>query len=588
MYERDEDEDRDAFSKVDEISALIDGLVKGTVDVADVEKYTKKAFETEGARKLQQQQEEADRKALENAKLLKGEAGKGRGINYKWFCLKCFWEFRVNLPENKCNKCGRELMTSEARNEQLMAKTNILIEEKNKRIERRNQFNVYKKQKMLDMKVAGGTDYSEWDSWEPDSDDSDLEPIIPQVDVYCFGLNADVRLCMVLLKSQGPEFKAMERDIEMRAAKRQERAKKADQLKKQGNTFFDAGDLDNALCKYTEAIETLRDDKAIYTNRALVLFKLKKYKKCILDCTSVLDMWEYLEEKRPFVGNEPVFKSYTRRAMAQRELRNYAEAKADLDQALLIMPGNAQCKKLLAQNALDMAEKNREAEVRAKALAIEEARKREQEKLAQHSVTAPNGHTSDSTAPFAPTQVEETKHKTKSFAAPSVAPTAGIFASTKTQTCESSRIVCIARGEIGVPADDATGTALADLKTQVRRCRRWRRVLSLSISNCYPPISYFEVLALEDCVAAARIATATATRGDSAAASTPTPVPAPTIVSDPAYPVPDADERPVDKEGMLCCAAVLFSTHCIDEGQNPSFRPLPSDPPSSGEAESPY
>ena len=36
---------------------------------------------------------------------LLGYKGKGIGINFKWFCIQCYLEFKVDLPQNKCWQC---------------------------------------------------------------------------------------------------------------------------------------------------------------------------------------------------------------------------------------------------------------------------------------------------------------------------------------------------------------------------------------------------------------------------------------------------------------------------------------------------
>ena len=39
-----------------------------------------------------------------------------------------------------------------------------------------------------------------------------------------------------------------------------------------------------------------------YSNRALVYIKMNRFKEAIKDCDNILDIWEWMEDKRPFKG----------------------------------------------------------------------------------------------------------------------------------------------------------------------------------------------------------------------------------------------------------------------------------------------
>jgi tetratricopeptide (TPR) repeat protein len=52
------------------------------------------------------------------------------------------------------------------------------------------------------------------------------------------------------------------------------------------------GDYQKAMECYTFALDYVKDNKTIYTNRALAFIKLKKYTKAIKDCDKVI---EYIE-----------------------------------------------------------------------------------------------------------------------------------------------------------------------------------------------------------------------------------------------------------------------------------------------------
>lgn len=67
-------------------------------------------------------------------------------------------------------------------------------------------------------------------------------------------------------------------------------------LKEKGNEAFKQGDLDEALCYYTQAID-LSDKKAnekdlavIYKNRAAVHLKNEDYDEVVADCTKSIEL----------------------------------------------------------------------------------------------------------------------------------------------------------------------------------------------------------------------------------------------------------------------------------------------------------
>lgn len=66
-------------------------------------------------------------------------------------------------------------------------------------------------------------------------------------------------------------------------------------LKESGNDAFKAGDFDEAIDKYTKAIEVSKKDEVkdlavLYKNRAAVYLKLEEFDRAIQDCDKSLDL----------------------------------------------------------------------------------------------------------------------------------------------------------------------------------------------------------------------------------------------------------------------------------------------------------
>ncbi len=70
------------------------------------------------------------------------------------------------------------------------------------------------------------------------------------------------------------------------------------------------------------------DYKPAYTNRSLVYLKLKKYDKCICDCTFIIEMIRIVDN----IGNgaEYLFKSYLRRGQSYKLTCKYFLARTDI------------------------------------------------------------------------------------------------------------------------------------------------------------------------------------------------------------------------------------------------------------------
>jgi tetratricopeptide (TPR) repeat protein len=121
--------------------------------------------------------------------------------------------------------------------------------------------------------------------------------------------------------SQEGFLKIMEHDAKERWARKQEARKKADELKVKGNEQFGLKNFEKALEFYTQAINTLRDNTVIYTNRAQVYIQLQKYEEAIEDCE-----WSMRVD-------EKFIKAYIHKGRALTYLKRFDEALVEFNKA---------------------------------------------------------------------------------------------------------------------------------------------------------------------------------------------------------------------------------------------------------------
>ncbi|XP_012940902.1 tetratricopeptide repeat protein 12 [Aplysia californica] len=100
---------------------------------------------------------------------------------------------------------------------------------------------------------------------------------------------------------------AMETDAKERAADKKKRQKIADGFKEQGNVEFRQGNFEKALEFYDKAMEQIRDNLAIYTNRAQARIKLEMFTEALTDCHWALRltpgcMKAYVQQGHAYLG----------------------------------------------------------------------------------------------------------------------------------------------------------------------------------------------------------------------------------------------------------------------------------------------
>ena len=153
------------------------------------------------------------------------------------------------------------------------------------------------------------TNYSKWDYFESsEEEEENVEPVLP---------------------TDNPAFKALEKDMEERSAKRKADVKESEKFKVLGNECMTKGDYELAVEKYSLGLSIVRDSKACQLNRALAYLKLNKHKSCIKDCSKLLELSELFEDG--YTKSAPTnFKAFLRRAFSRNQLTHYQDALYDI------------------------------------------------------------------------------------------------------------------------------------------------------------------------------------------------------------------------------------------------------------------
>ncbi|KMQ96604.1 rna polymerase ii-associated protein 3, partial [Lasius niger] len=112
---------------------------------------------------------------------------------------------------------------------------------------------------------------------------------------------------------------------------------KALEHKEQGNIFVQQKKWDKAIASYSEAIKIFPYDAIFYANRALCYLKQDNVYSAEADCSSAIQL------------DETYVKAYHRRATARMELKQYKEAKEDIEKILVLEPSNKEAKALFSQ-----------------------------------------------------------------------------------------------------------------------------------------------------------------------------------------------------------------------------------------------
>lgn len=315
---------------IDEVSAQIKGIIDG--DITDFEAFDQKMALKERMKQIREEEQEIRRQNF----FLNGTEGKGEGDRYKWWCKRCFIEYLIDLPRNACTRCKQsdKMISQKERREELMSKLADYKETKNKHQCRKDKWLRWKKSQAL-LKRSKYINYKAWEYWEPDTDTEDEgEPIVPR---------------------DNPAFLAMEADMKDRRRKSSEKSKTAAKCRQRGNQCMKENDYTGAIENYDEGLEYRRDDKALWTNKALAELKVFRWHDAISSCNKVIEYSEIFEDG--FVKSaDACFKAFTRRATALRALHQWTEAIEDLEDALKLFQKNREAKDLLELTRAALAE----------------------------------------------------------------------------------------------------------------------------------------------------------------------------------------------------------------------------------------
>ncbi|XP_043258102.1 RNA polymerase II-associated protein 3 isoform X1 [Colletes gigas] len=107
--------------------------------------------------------------------------------------------------------------------------------------------------------------------------------------------------------------------------------------KNQGNIFVQQQKWAEAIKSYNQAIKAFPYDAIFYANRALCQLKLDNCCSAESDCSAAIQL------------DATYVKAYHRRATARINLKQYKEAKQDLENVLKLEPSNKEAKVLLAE-----------------------------------------------------------------------------------------------------------------------------------------------------------------------------------------------------------------------------------------------
>ncbi|KEP60662.1 UNVERIFIED_CONTAM: tetratricopeptide repeat-containing protein [Hammondia hammondi] len=323
------------LERVEEVHETIQGLIDGSVDAAELERQEEREKWRERAKQINKE----EKAARTREELLMGREGKGenKGRPYTFFCRACLVEF--TLPSmTQCTRCGRPVLSREARLAQLEKKVELFKEEKAKHLTRKARW----KQWLNTRKFVRKTKvihYQTWEMWEPSTDEDEKG-------------NA-----AAITPSDDPAFQALEKDLHANQKQRQDRRSAALRCKKRGNLLLKKGDLLGALDAYEEGLEHRRDMKELWTNKALVLLKLRKYEEVCQAVTTLLEYCEIFEDG--YEKSAPIcFKALCRRALAYRAMYRWEEALSDMRRAVSLCPDDREARNLLRETELHVRQCN--------------------------------------------------------------------------------------------------------------------------------------------------------------------------------------------------------------------------------------
>jgi tetratricopeptide (TPR) repeat protein len=315
----DKEELEDFNSHIENVCKTVDDLLNDRIapdeiDYETGEKIDKKILERRKAREAKKVRDEQ----LRVDKQKKGREGGGEKENYINYCRKCRVEFIFETPV--CVRCQKPTIPMAERRKELLEKVEEFKDAKMRKQDRKKKWELWQKTKAIFWKKTA-TNYEKWDYFTDSEDEfekleKDAPPVLPDND---------------------PNFRALQADLEQRSHNRKQRAKEANELKVKANDMMKKKYYDRAAQIYTEAIEIYRNNKYLWTNRALAFLKQGKFQEAVDDCTKMLEYAELLENGYE-QSKDANFKFFARRAMSYMGLKKYDLALLDIQNAIKLFP----------------------------------------------------------------------------------------------------------------------------------------------------------------------------------------------------------------------------------------------------------
>lgn len=275
--------DEDEFlEKVDQVSALVDGLRNGRIDPKDVDSVLQESASSE-----------QDRSTVERAE--PGEDAKEE-------------------PARKEDLSPEKRREVEERAEELKRELDM-------RQKAREKYEEYVKRhpEVLERKKQMPTDYRAWDLWAPEEEEEDLLP--------------------EGVKPQGAEADAMERDVEERRAKRVRQRQEAHRRKEEGNRLLREGQPGMALKEYEAGLASDKRCLELHSNAAQACLAMGCPAESLSFCDSALELASFLHNNP---SSPPALKALVRRSRARSLLgpTHLPQAESDLAEAARLAPGD--------------------------------------------------------------------------------------------------------------------------------------------------------------------------------------------------------------------------------------------------------
>ncbi|SOV10874.1 TPR domain containing protein [Plasmodium gaboni] len=309
-YELPKDEDiEDFLQRVEDVSNKINGLIKGTISVEEVDKEEKKLWLEKRIKEIK----EEEKKEYEKKRFLMGIEGKGNEDNYLFFCSFCFVLYNYDLTN--CARCNKKVISKEQRKKDINDKIQKYKILKNKRNIRRNRWNTYlKEQEKNKIIYKNSMNYEKWNHYEPSTDSFDED---------------EKNLC---LPKNNEQFKILETKLNQDLQKKKDRQQVAYSMKIKGNEYFKQKKYIHAIECYKNGLDLCKDYLDLYVNLALCQIKIYQYENAIINCNHVIQYYDTFKTDLK-INLSIIFKGYARKALALFKLFQFKDSSINFNLA---------------------------------------------------------------------------------------------------------------------------------------------------------------------------------------------------------------------------------------------------------------